>query len=89
MPVQWRALPRWALLGLVARGDFEAYLVLDPLTEKHEAITLCNAVTLFMLKHDALWLQDARQANGGGGGGAGSTLAAFFGVGSTHAIPMQ
>jgi hypothetical protein len=58
MPVQWRLCSRWAILGVIERGQYEAFAVLDPLTQKTEAMALFNYVLEYLLNNVDLWPQD-------------------------------
>ena len=58
MPVQWRVGARWAALGVIERGQFEAFAVLDPLTQKTEAMALVNHVLAHLLDNAECWPQE-------------------------------
>jgi hypothetical protein len=58
MPIQWRVCSTWALLGIVERGQYEAFAVLDPLTQKTEAMALFNHVLAYVLDNPECWPQD-------------------------------
>ena len=58
MPVQWRVGAKWAILGVIERGQYEAFAVLDPLTQKTEAMALFNHVLAYMLDNPECWPQD-------------------------------
>ena len=58
MLVQWRVGARWAVLGVIERGQFEAFAVLDPLTQKTEAMALVNHVLAHLLDNAECWPQE-------------------------------
>jgi hypothetical protein len=55
MGLQYRACPRWALLGAIQHGAHEAFLVLDPLIKKSEAVAILQHVLSRVLKDPDLW----------------------------------
>ena len=57
MATQWRQTPRWAVLGSIAPGAHEAFLVLDPLTAKHDAVALLQHIVPSVLHAPHLWQQ--------------------------------
>jgi hypothetical protein len=59
MPIQWRVCSRWALLGVIEKGELEAFAVLDPLTHKTEAIAIFNHAVMYMLTNPELWLNSS------------------------------
>eukprot|EP00892_Ulva_mutabilis_P009588 jgi/Ulvmu1/7000/UM033_0058.1 len=59
MPIQWRACSRWALIGVIERGEFEAYAVLDPLIHKTEAMALFNHALAYLLENPENWQASA------------------------------
>lgn len=55
MPIQWRSCSRWALIGVIERGEYEAYAVLDPLIHKTEAMALFNHALAYLLENPENW----------------------------------
>lgn len=72
MPIQWRACSRWALIGVIERGEYEAYAVLDPLIHKTEAMALFNHALSYLLENPENW-QASTDAKAGDGTGFWST----------------
>lgn len=66
MPIQWRACRRWALLGVIERGEYEAYAVMDPLIHKTEAMALFNHALAYLLENPENW-QASTDAKGSEG----------------------
>ena len=57
MPTQWRCNTRWAVLGSILPGTHEAFLVLDPLIAKHDAVALLQHIVPAVLDAPHLWQQ--------------------------------
>lgn len=57
MATQWRCTARWALLGSIKAGSHEAFLVLDPLIAKHDAVALLQHIVPTVLNAPHLWQQ--------------------------------
>jgi hypothetical protein len=55
MALQYRVCSRWALLGVIQQGSHEAFLALDPLMKKSEAIAILQHVLPSILTDPDLW----------------------------------
>ena len=58
MPLQYRVCARWALLGSIQHGAHEAFIVIDPLVPKSDAMALLSAVVAHTLEDATLWQHD-------------------------------